>query len=329
MPRISKIIPALQLLALTRWPEDIAELADHWQFYPPAGGMTFSSGFVENPHSQELVTPIGEGWLAMRLEVCKKVIPSSAVKAELDRQVAGMPSKPCKEERDMLREGIVADLARKAVGAHKRIQLFINGTDSMVLIASASPADRKAVEMIFNNMLRQPDDALVGARFTQQVGIHDLCPALTQRVQLWLDNARLPLDERREIMPELELHAPVSMSNLMGQSIRLALNQLDSGIDGIAEALHLKMRVKQIALHSRTHKASFKICHPLILSGICHEVGLPPPQPGEEEEQAWINQAMTELLIINGILRELAHEFSEFKRFGRPVQHEDGGENAE
>ncbi len=328
MPRISKIIPALQLLALTRWPEDIAELADHWQFYPPAGGMTFASGFVENPHSQELVTPIGEGWLAMRLEVCKKIIPSSAVKAELDRQIAGMPHKPCKEECDMLREGIIADLARHAVGAHKRIQLFLNGAAGMVLVASASPADRKAVEMIFNNMLRQPDDALVGARFTQQVGIHDLCPALTQRVQLWLDNARLPLSEQREIMSELELHAPVSMSNLMGQSIRLAVDQLDSGVDGIGEALHLKMRVKQIALYSKANKASFKISHPLILSGIYHEVGLP-PQSGEKEQQAWINQAMTELLIINGILRELAHEFGEFKHFGRPVQHEDGGENAE
>lgn len=263
--------------------------------YAPIGELDIArAGFINNPVTGELVTPI-EGGLSFTLRYDTKLIPMDVVKERVAEKVAEFKAKmdrsPVKTERDQIKETIILGMLPTAPVRTKRITCFYH-TDTKTLIVPVS--SKKVADVVIGVLLKA-----VGAIKAETIYISGIKQGLTTRLQEQLrdDTDRFgdfTLGETVVLVGEDKNKVSYQLEVLQVASVGI-LERLDAGFEVLAIGLEL-------------NGVGFKLTEEFQIKGITF------PESEEEMDDAdaaylWRHQASVELLQVVNVVGKLTEMF--------------------
>lgn len=147
---------------------------------PEGSSMLRASGFVPNPITGELVTPIGCGF-SFVLRHDEKVIPGSEVKKELQRRVKAMEAsgvKVSRKDKDAIKDDCISTLAARAFTKSTLVPCHYH-EQAGLLFVSASP---KLAGLAISLLVR-----CVGSVQTKTIHIDGVKVGLTTALRGYID----------------------------------------------------------------------------------------------------------------------------------------------
>jgi recombination associated protein RdgC len=165
---------------------DIRDLIELHQFHDLTPAQLSGHGFVKDPITAELVTPLTDGrtgyWIVMKY--AERIIPGSVVKQLLAERIAEIEleeqRKVYAKERNQLREDIRVGIAPTALIRVKLVHGFYHAPSKHLFLSGASG---KLASLFTGELVR-----VVGAVKAETVHFSEVSQGLTARLSAWLSH---------------------------------------------------------------------------------------------------------------------------------------------
>lgn len=276
-------------------PESIDALSEHLAekpFTEPLELELASAGFVPPRDGYGLVIPFSGG-LAFAVRIDSKIIPASAVSAEVNKRAKRIEQqesrKVGKKQRAEIKEQVLSDFCRKALIKTAVVTCYYHRDTGYLVVPATSKllADRIVTLLI---------DA-VGSVKTETIHVSDVKQGLTTRLSAWLETDGDGKEfEGFEPCEEVALAAG-------GQRLSLKVENLRGGRDGLKEAVGKGFGVKSLRLETATG-CSFRLTDEFQLKGIYVPTDIEADESGFEQDAAF------ELLNVAAVVTELSAMFA-------------------
>lgn len=194
---------------------------------------------------------VSEDIIALTYEEKEKVIPSDAVKSELDTQVEQFDvhngRQPNLSEKSDMKISIIRDMAKVALHKTKRIMLMISQNTNQVIIASTSDKDCDSIaELLFKT-------------FGMQLTALESEESLSE----WMTNLILGIATSSEL-------SVMDSGVLTHDKEKMTIRNSSMEADPIVQSIGNGYMVKELALANED--ASFTLTEDLVLKGIKYDV---------------------------------------------------------
>lgn len=258
----------------------------------PSEGETI--GFVEVPHADDLVATF-TGGMAFALRYDAKVMPSSAITAEVNKRALALENeqgfRPGRKQRRELRENVIFDFLPKALVKSTVVTCFYDTENKYLIIptASAPMADRITSQLVH----------ACGSIKTTTINISNLTFGLTTRLMAWLDNDDTAFGE-------FDPCDAVSLKR-MKETIVVRREALAGSEHGIHEAITSGFHVNQIKF-TRDGAYSFGLTSDFRFRGISFETVEDDTEFPDKIEE-FKHEAAVQVLSLAGILNNLCAMF--------------------
>lgn len=263
-------------------------------FVEPTPSQPASSGFVSMPEWEGAFAIPFHGGLAFAFRTDTKVIPSSAVKAEIETRVKWIEDhearKPGRKERRGIKDDVMHNLCLKALARTQITICYYDQARKFLFIptTSVSTSDRIVTALI----------RAIGSVKTSTIHVDNVRRGLTTCLKAWLDG-----DD--EVFGEFEVGGEVTLISFDKRKLTVKSDRIDSNSDGLKEAIARRMDVTQISL---MHGAcSFKLTDSFRLKGIKVVEDM---NADADTEIDWKYMASFELLNISKVMEALCAMFS-------------------
>lgn len=291
-------LPSIELVA-----QHLAEIP-----FEPIGPVFRSrAGFIANPVTGELVTPI-EGGFSFTVRSDEKILPGAAVRQAINEAIDAEESeieRPLDvDERGAISEAIVARLIENALVKTTVVNCFYSINDKFLIV----PTTGKPLAQTVMGLLIKA----VGSVKTATIHVDNIKGGLTTRLKNFLGDGDLPPQENA-----FEGFKLGETCNMKHKSYKANFNMGDlrEARQGIIEALEGDMEVELMEL---VHEGvSFKLTHDFKLRGISFDGELTEDEEAQREDAdiafLWRLEAATQLLQLVDTIKALCDLF-EYKR---------------
>lgn len=271
-------------------PETLADHLDKFRFTECMEAQIRSVGFVPVIDG-ELVERFAGGF-AFRVRIDDKVIPSAAIKTETEKAVKKIEDitgrKVGKKERREIKDGVMQDLARRAlVKTTASVTCFYVVEQGHLIVATAS----KVVADVCVMLLIQA----VGSVKTETLHVSDAKHGLTTRMKTWLEDD----DGFGDFEPCDEV-ALVSE----GRTVSVKMSSLQQARSAITEALTAGFRIKSIGFHLPS--VNFRLTSEFRLNRIAFTVN----DLENDEDNYWAAEAAIQVKAVSEIIGTLVEMLS-------------------
>lgn len=263
-------------------------LREH-QFVEPTPSQTRSVGFIDPENCDSELVNEFSGGVAFCIRLDEKVIPGSAVAAELVKRVRAIEDstgrKPGKKERREIKANILDDFTPQAFVKTQKVTVF-HHTKTQYLIV---PTTSKRVADACVSLLVQA----VASVKTETIHVSDVKKGLTTRITNWLNDDTAAFGELEPIR-DIELADP------NGDKITIKINNLQAAGAGLREALLRNFSVVSLGFHM-DEVGTFRLTKDFRLKAVAIETG----ESNNEEDQWFAVQAAREVAGVAAIVTEL------------------------
>lgn len=250
-----------------------------------------STGFVPVIEGGALVERFAGG-LAFRVRIDDKIIPSAAVKAEVEKRAKAIEAqtgrKPGRKERAEIKEVVLLDLARRAlVKTTASVTCFYEvATGYLIVATSSGKVSDHCVSLLIS---------AVGSVKTETLHVSDAKHGLTTRLKEWLADDEgfgdfQPCDE-------------VALVN-EGRKVSVKMSSLQQAHSGLTEALLSGFSVKSIGFHHGS--VDFRLTDDFQLKRI-HFVT---EDLQHEDDNWWSGEAAVSVKAVSDIISQLVEMLS-------------------
>jgi recombination associated protein RdgC len=269
----------------------LAQHLEQMPFKPVCETMVSSAGFVPNPVTGELVTPI-EGGYSFTMRRDEKLLPKSAVRAAVNAEIQALLEETgeelTKEEAAAVSEAKIAELIRNAMVQTKTVNAFYSTEKQYLFI----PTTNKKLAQTMVGLVIQA----VGSVKTETIHVADVKGGLTKRLKDHIAGAKTAFDG-------------FTLGNsclLKEKSDRVSFDlcNLDTATNGVRESLEAGMQVERLELGHGD--LSFKLTKDFHLRGIDFFGELTEAEEQEREDfdmpMLWRTEAAIQLLQLCAVL---------------------------
>lgn len=279
-------------------PTDITVLEQHLaerKFAPCQDYEASTMGFVPPvEHYSDLLVAGFPGGFAFRVRIDEKVLPASAIKAELEaklkdieRETGWVPRGRAKQE---IKAQVVGELTRRALVKTKASVTCYYDVENQHLIVPTT--SQKIADAITSLLIH-----VVGSVKTETVTVSDIKLGLTTRMKQWIEQDDATAFGAFDPCDEVALASD-------NRKITVKMTSLQQARQGIAEALRTGFGVKSIGFHY--DGADFKLTDDFRLKGIA----LSERTIEEEEESMWEGDAAMQVGKVSQIVNALVELLS-------------------
>lgn len=271
-------------------PEALADHLEKHQFTECMETQLRSIGFV--PVTDGNLVERFAGGFAFRVRVDDKIIPSAAIKVAVDKAVHVVEDatgrKVGKKERREIKDGVMIDLARRAlVKTTASVICYYVVERGHLIVATGS----KAIADVCVSLLIQA----VGSVKTETLHVSDAKHGLTTRMKSWLDD-----DEGFGNFEPCDEVALVSE----GRTVSIKMSSLQQARSAITEALAFGFRVKSIGFH--LPEVNFRLTSEFRLNRIAFTVN----DLENNEDNYWAAEAAIQVKAVSDIINTLVEMLS-------------------
>ena len=265
------------------------------EFQPLQPLELVSRGFVPVDETEHgcLLAVAFPGGLAFRLRIDEKIIPASVVNAEVakacDEIRAKAGRKPGKKERSEIKDGVLADLAQRALVRTTASITCYYHTESGYLII---PTTSKKIADACTSMLVHA----VGSVKTQTINVSDVKHGLTTRLKQYLD------DEECGAFGPFQPCDEAALADTMKRKVSVKMNYLPMAREGLTVALTQGFNVMSMGFH--WNGVDFRLTEEFRLRGIEH------PTHQDDGDVTWAAEAAIQTKAVADIVNELVELLS-------------------
>lgn len=275
---------------------DASVMAEHLAekpFHAVLESHQSAGGFICNPHTEKLVSPIAGGY-SFRYRFDCKPLSIKAIKlahSEQEKLCEEKLQRPhTEEESASLKDQIIADLIKATLPERTEIDAFYH-VESRTLLMPTTSKDLAA--RVVGGLIEA-----CGAVETSTIHVSDVKGGLTTRLRTYFTGGE------EEAFDGFKIGDSVSMKGETGKA-SFDLGNLDHAKRGIVEALDAKMQAERLAL-VHADVVSFKLTKDFHLRGI-EVIG----QQDEEEQnfetmaELWTHSASVQALLLVAVIKAL------------------------
>lgn len=294
-------------------PTDLVVLHNHLAEVPhvaPMSNEDGTHGFVP-PFGQSctLVGKFNSG-LAFSLRVDTKLMPASAINAEVKKRVADQlesqgRKRLSKDERADIKDAVRAEFCAKAIVTTAVVNVFYHPESRFLIVATAS---KRLSDLATAALVRA-----VGSMKTETINVSSVKMGLTTRLKEWLPQVDAEgdiLEGNQDAFGEFSPTGEVTMANMERHKLTIKAATLASAEEAIKEAMKRGYSVTSMGLaHGCT---AFRLTSDFYLRGI--------DIPHEEHPVGndWEHEAAWEMTNVVAIMSDLCAMFA--------YQEPEGGE---
>lgn len=286
-------------------PTDLVVLHNHLAEVPhhePASNVDGTHGFV--PPFGQSCTLVGKfnGGLAFSLRVDTKLMPSSAINAEVKKRVAALlqttgQTRMSKDARAEIKDMVRAEFCAKAIVTTSVVNVFYHPESRFLVVATAS---KRLADLTTTALVRA-----VGRMKTETINVSSVKMGLTTRLKEWLPQ----VDAEGDILEgdagafgEFEPTGEVTMANSERHKLTIKADTLAAGEEAIKEAMKRGYGVTSMGLAHGCVK--FRLTSDFYLRGI--------DIPREEHPVGndWEHEAAWEMTNVVAVMADLCEMFA-------------------
>jgi recombination associated protein RdgC len=257
-------------------------------FIDPLPLWAGSSGFVSRNGEGLVDTFIGG--LAFTVRIDTKIVPASAVKAELDKRSKQQceetgRTRLSKAERADLKDMITAEFRAKALVKTALVTCFYRRDKQYLIIPTSSRTTAAAITSLLI--------AAVGSVKTETIHVSDVKHGLTTRMQAWLGDDP---DAFGEFMPHVDTELAMG-----SQKLTVKMEQLTEAKAGLHKAFADGFGVKSMRLLAG-NEVSFKLTSDFAFKSIDFPAN---PDAEKHDDDVWLHEAAVQTLNLSSVITEL------------------------
>lgn len=281
-------------------PSDATTIHNHLAEVPhvaPMGNETGSHGFV--PPFEQGCRLVGEfhGGIAISLRVDTKVMPASAISAEVKKRVADRlnatgQKRLNKADRLDIKDSVRAEFCAKAIITSTVVNTFYHPDSRFLVVATAS---KRLADQTTSALVRA-----VGSMKTKTINVSDVKMGLTTRLKEWLPQVDTEGD--MDAFGEFSPTGEVTMTNPERHKLTIKADTLAAGEEAIKEAM---MRGYSVTSMGMAHGCcTFRLTSDFYLRGI--------HIPHEEDPVGndWEHEAAWEMTNVVAVMNDLCAMFA-------------------
>jgi len=280
-------------------------------FTEPMSLEASSAGFVPVGDMADTVVTF-EGGLAFAVRQDVKVVPGSAVKAEVEKRVQAIEKergfRPGRKERKEIKEAVHDSLLAKAMCRSTVVTCLYDPATQHLFVGSGS----KAMADTVTGLLIKT----VGSVKTETIHISDIKHGLTTRLGVWLGGDT-------EVFDPLQPADTVALKK-SSEKLTVHMTDLAQAEKALTEAIQAGFVVASMGMqHGDT--TSFRLTSDFHLKSIALET---PPTEGSgpmTNDELWLHQAAIEVLYLSRVVTSLC----ELLGYKAPNLEADDAEQAE
>lgn len=279
-------------------PASITTLHNHLSeqsFAPPMALQLRSVGFVPvNEESGCSLATSYPGGVAFRVRVDEKVIPSSIIKAEVDKIAESVlretGRKPGKKHRAEIKDEVMVDLAQRAlVRTVASVTCFYHNLSRFLIVATTS---KKIANICISLLIKA-----VGSVKTETIHISEIKHGLTTRLNSWVNG---DLDAFGAFSPADQ----AALADTEGRKLAVKMGSLQIAREGLSHAIQRGFTVTSLGfVHG---EAEFRLTDDFRLKGLSH---IDTTEEGDAED-LWASGAADQVATVVKIVNELVELLS-------------------
>lgn len=285
------IVYAAELPSAVDMRKHLAEMP----FAEPLSNQISSSGFVNVDPMGELVVEVTDGY-AFALRNDAKVIPSSAVQAEVKKRVAVVEErqgfKPGRSQTREIKEGVMAEFTSKALVRSSTIICFYDIKKNFLIVPTTSAA---VADLVISSLVR-----CTGSVKTSTIHISDLKFGLTTRLKAWIDGDY-------QAFGGFDPCDSVTMKREK-EKISISRQALEGSQEAIKEAMAAGFTVEQMRFHFGG-SYSFGLTDGFRFKSIVAEGDIDQSEGATTEQDKFLHEASVQLLSLSRVLTALCTLF--------------------
>ena len=206
-------------------------------YQPPQGVTPTSVGFVPVGETENLVAEFSGGY-AFALRVGDKVVPSSTLKAEVQKQLAHIEQvegrKPGRRERKDIAEEVRGTLVMRALTKETTVVGYYHEASRLLFLNTSS---QRLCDIAMTALVRAVDTLKTT---TIHVSVN---AGLTTRLSAWLQD-----DEGETAFGDFEPTGRIALSSLDKRALNIKTESLLANSEALREALRTGYQVKSMGL---------------------------------------------------------------------------------
>jgi recombination associated protein RdgC len=298
-------------------PTDLVALHNHLSersFSDPLSNQTQSHGFV--PPFGQGCTLVGAylGGMAFSLRVDTKVMPASAINAEVKKRVALRleqtgQKRLSKLERADIKDVVRSEFCAKAIVTTAVINIFYDTESRFLVVATAS---QRMADLVTTALV-----GAIGSMKTETINVSSVKLGLTTRLTEWLPRVDAEGDQLEGDMDAFGEFSPtgeVAMANAERHKLTVKADTLAAATDALIEAIKRGYGVTSIRL---SHG-----CCAFRLTSDFHLRGIDVPREENPVGNDWEHEAAWEMTNVVAVMNDLCAMFA----YKAPEGAEEGGE---
>lgn len=261
-------------------------------FKEPVGSTPRGFGFVPVPSTNDLVSEF-EGGLVFAMRIDEKVVPSSAVAAEVNKRAKLMEEQqgyaPGRVQRRGIKEEVIIDFNTRALTKSTLIQCFYDIRRQFLIVPTASS---KVADTVIHSLIQ-----CTGSLKMTTIYVSDMKQGLTTRLKAWLDGDQTAF-EHYEPCDSIELKRNSERVTVRRQSI-------DSSVNGLNEALAAGFTVTQMRFFVN-NSYSFALSENFRIRSITAEFDSPKE---ETAEALFLHECSVQVFSLGSVMANLCTMF--------------------
>lgn len=273
-------------------PTDLDALNEHLEerrFAPPLSLELRSAGFVAVTDEHSRLAASFPGGIAFRVRIDEKVLPGAVIKAEVAKTIATIQQeqgrKPGRKERAEIKEGVMVDLAQRAlVRTAASLTCFYHSASGYLIVPTTS---KKIADTCVTLLV-----AAVGSVKTETINVSEVKHGLTTRLKKWLGG---DLDAFGAFSPCDQ----AALADGGKRKLTVKMGELQTAREGLTAAIERAFGVTSLGFE---HKGiEFRMTDEFRLKGLRRLE----EEVATDDEDPWATDAMADVEATVGILDEL------------------------
>jgi len=271
-------------IPVTQSVDELAELLIQVPFKEPQPAAKQSCGFIDNPHTGQLVSPIEGGWVVcMRTD--EKILPASVLNKAVSDKVAEIEKEQDRQvyrkEKLQIRDDVMLSMLPVAFIKTRYTYAYYHAQEALLIVGAGAAG--AAEEMI--SLLREA----FGSFKAVPLRIDQLTHELTERLRSYVSGLNFDLGS-------FDLGKYLQMTGQNDQVLTLKEKEsVGFGLGQVEDALSSGYQVNEISLVG--DGCQFKLKSDLSFKSICFDDPADPPEFDSVEEH-WRNETAIQVLVI-------------------------------
>lgn len=257
------------------------------------GTQPASSGFVDVDPMGELVAQF-EGGYAFAMRHDAKVVPSSAVNAEVKKRAAVQEERQgfkCgRMQTKEIKEGVVNEFTARALVRSATVICFYDSKNKFLIVPTSSA---NVADLVIRNLIHA-----TGSIKSSTIHISDLKGGLTTRLKAWIEGDLAAFGD-------FEPCDSVTLKREK-EKISIARQSLDNSEKAIIEAMAAGFSVEQMRFNYKG-TYTFGLTDSFRIKSIDDEIRI--PEENETQQDAFLHEAAVQMLSLSTVLTSLCDLF--------------------